>query len=169
MSPRIIDKVLPDDQADLLEQYFITSSEFNEWKFIPFVANNKDDYKLDHFYFQHIIYKQPEGTLKIESPVLDRVKHLLHIINYKALLRAKANLYTNVGKIVEHEPHIDYKFSHHSALYFVNTNNGYTTLANGTKVDSIKNRMVFFDGSTPHFSSTCSNQQVRVTLNFNFF
>ena len=38
MSPRIIDNVLPDDQADLLEQYFITSNEFNEWKFISFVA-----------------------------------------------------------------------------------------------------------------------------------
>ena len=169
MSPRIIDNVLPDDQADLLEQYFITSNEFNEWKFISFVANNNDDHKLDHFYFQHIIYKQPEGKLKIESPVLDRVNHLLHIINYKALLRAKANLYTNVGKIVEHEPHVDYNFHHHSALYFVNTNNGYTTLAGGKKVESVKNRLLIFDGSTSHFSSTCTDQQVRVTLNFNFF
>ena len=40
---------------------------------------------------------------------------------------------------------------------------------NGTKIDSVANRMVFFDGSQLHNSSTTSNAKERYNINFNFY
>ena len=167
----IIDDVIEEFEADQLEHYFLTSNQFNGWTFTPFVSQYQENNKrLDDFYFYHIIYMQPtRSTQSIKSPAMNHIPHLLDRLNFKALIRARANLYTNVGRIVEHDPHTDYNWSHNSAVYFVNTNNGYTTLGDGTKIESIKNRLVIFDGSTPHFSSTCTDKQARVTLNFNFF
>ena len=35
-------------------------------------------------------------------------------------------------------------------IYYINTNNGYTKLEDGTKVMSVANRLLLFDGSTSH-------------------
>ena len=168
----IIDDVLQDFEADQLEHYFLGSNQFKGWTFTPFVSRFVDkNERLDDFYFSHIIYMQPtrSSTHLVKSPAMDHITHLLDCLNFKALIRARANLYTNVGRIVEHDPHTDFNWSHRTGLYFVNTNNGYTTLADGTKVKSIKNRLLLFDGSKDHFSSTCTDRQARVTLNFSFF
>ena len=51
----------------------------------------------------------------------------------------------------------------------MNTNNGYTLFEDGTKVDSIANRMVVFDGNTKHTGSThTDDDRFRFVLNINF-
>ena len=54
-----------------------------------------------------------------------------------------------------------YKFPYKTAVFYVNTNNGYTEFEDGTKVESVENRIIFFDGSRPHNSSTCTDQKIR--------
>ena len=51
----------------------------------------------------------------------------------------------------------------------MNTNNGYTEFEDGTKVESVENRIVYFDGSIPHNSSTCTDQKVRAVISINYF
>ena len=82
---------------------------------------------------------------------------------------ATANIYLNnsVG-IGEHPQHIDYGFQHTAAVFSLNTCDGFTRLADGTKIDSVANRIVFFDGSSQHNSTTCTNQKGRFNINFNF-
>jgi len=68
----------------------------------------------------------------------------------------------------EHGQHVDYDFPSHAAIYSLNTCNGFTRLQDGTKVDSIANRLLIFDGSEVHNSSTTTDQKGRYNINFNY-
>ena len=87
----------------------------------------------------------------------------------KSLARIKLNFYPYTTKIQEHNPHQDQKNFIKAALFSLNTCNGFTRMHNGTKIDSVANRMVFFDGSQLHNSSTTSNAKARYNINFNFY
>jgi len=135
------------------------------WYFTDKVAS-VDEQRNFHFYWSHVFFTQHGGVtssfLNILNPILKKLK-------LKALIRIKANLYSSQGKIVEHEKHADYPFKHKAALFSLNTCNGFTTLAHNTKIKSVKNRMLFFDGSKPHHSSTSTDTSVRANINFNYF
>ena len=64
--------------------------------------------------------------------------------------------------------HIDGYDCSHTSIYYVNTNNGYTKFKKGGKVKSVENRMVIFDSDDWHQGFTCTDQQRRVLINFNF-
>jgi len=135
------------------------------WYFNDKVADMNDQDKF-HFYWTHTFFKQDGGVTssfyKILDPILKKLK-------FKALIRIKANLFSNQGKIKEHETHSDFPFRHKSGLFSLNTCNGFTTLADGTKIESVGNRILFFDASKPHHSSTCTDEVVRININFNYF
>ena len=135
------------------------------WYFNDKVANMNDQGKF-HFYWTHTFFKQDGGVTssfyKILDPILKKLK-------FKALIRIKANLFSNQGKIVEHEDHSDFPFAHKGALFSLNTCNGSTILKNNTKISSIANRMLLFDPSIPHCSSTCTDEKTRVNININYF
>ena len=119
-----------------------------------------------HFFWGHVFFRQNQGItssfFKILVPILKK-------LDIKALIRIKANLYSRDDKIKEHEKHVDYSFKHKGALFSVNTCNGFTMLADGTKIKSVGNRLLLFDTSQPHHSSTCTDAKVRVNINFNYF
>ena len=81
----------------------------------------------------------------------------------------RANLYSNQGKIIEHANHIDYSFKHKGALFSLNTCDGFTVLKDGTKIQSVANRILLFDPSQPHHSSTCTDAKIRCNININYF
>ena len=87
---------------------------------------------------------------------------------FRSLLRIKGNFYPHTETLREHAPHTDYKFSHTGALYSLNTCDGFTKLYDGTKVDSVANRILIFDASTSHNSSTTTTSAGRFNINFNF-
>tara|TARA_R100000030_G_scaffold24845_1_gene18018 strand:- start:438 stop:782 length:345 start_codon:yes stop_codon:yes gene_type:complete len=88
-------------------------------------------------------------------------------IDVKKLLRIKANFYPHTETVKEHSSHVDYDFSHAGAVYSLNTCDGYTRIGEEI-VESIENRMVFFDASELHNSTTTSNAKGRFNINFNF-
>ena len=67
----------------------------------------------------------------------------------------------------------DYLYKHKACILYINDNNGETCFKqkDGTikKVLPKPNRVVFFDGSNPHCSSTCTDVKRRVNVNFNYF
>ena len=65
--------------------------------------------------------------------------------------------------------HIDTEYSHKAAILSINTCDGYTKLKDGTKIDSIENRILLFDASKPHTPSTTTDQPVRINININYF
>ena len=104
------------------------------------------------------------------SPLLyNKITPILEKLDVKALIRVKCNLYPYSEKVHEHEMHSDSDYSHKAALLSINTCNGYTKLEDGTKIDSVANRVLIFDASKPHCSTTCSDTTARFNINFNYF
>ena len=68
--------------------------------------------------------------------------------------------------------HIDQAVKGHknikSAIYYVNSNNGYTKFKNGKKILSKQNKLIIFDNDQPHTGSTCTDERIRVVINFNY-
>lgn len=157
----IIDNFLNEEDFKKLESIIFHYSM--AWYFSDTVATNMDN--NDDYYYTHMLYQgvTPQSDLfYIVSPILDKLK-------IKALMRVKINLYPNVNKLIENKKHIDYPETHKGAIFYLNTNNGYTILNNGTKIESIKNRILLFDPSIPHSSTNCTDKKARVNINFNYF
>ena len=135
MNYKVIDNFLD-------EKYFNSLVSFLEeipWFFRSEVVEGIVENKI--FMFGHLFYAQnaPTSTnYEILIPLLDK-------LGVNCLMRIKANLYPNTEKIHEHPMHKDFEFSNTSALLSLNTCDGYTKLKDGTKIDSIANRVVIFD------------------------
>ena len=56
-----------------------------------------------------------------------------------------------------------------TSIFYVNTNDGYTLFEDGTKVESVANRMLSFPANMRHTGTTCTDQQIRIVINFNYF
>jgi hypothetical protein len=86
-------------------------------------------------------------------------------------MRIKFNFYPTTPEINYHDFHQDYgDISHHGCIFYLNTNNGMTIFENGYKVESIENRLMIFDPSILHRSTTCTDDEVgRFNINMNFF
>jgi len=118
----------------------------------------------DKYYFTHMFF----DTIVGESNNYSIIQPLILLIKPKLLIRVKGNFYPNTDKIFEHTQHVDYNFKNKGFIYYVNTNNGFTKLNDGTKVQSIANRALFFDPSLKHNSSTCTGDEPRINININY-
>jgi len=113
----------------------------------------------------HVIYDQGVPT----SDVYEEIGNIFFpYFEMRSLLRIKINFYPHTHSVIEHASHVDYDFSHTAAIFSLNTCNGYTKIGNDAIVDSVENRIVFFDGSNQHRSTTTSNQSGRFNIAFNY-
>ena len=113
----------------------------------------------------HVVYEFCEP----KSPLFEYIFPILNQIEVKSLIRIKANLFPNTETLFEHPMHSDYTFSHSGAILYLNTCDGYTKLKDGTKIDSVANRILFFDASEEHCSTTATNVPARFNININYF
>ena len=158
---KIVDNFLPQDYFEYLQKMMLDHNF--PWLYNAEVANRAE--VNDHFYFTHNLFDNYKPTSSIFEEFIPFFKQL----EMNALIRARGLLYTNQGRQIAHEKHTDAKFPHKTAVFYVNTNNGYTEFEDGTRVESVENRIVFFDGSIPHNSSTCTDQKIRVVISVNYF
>jgi hypothetical protein len=107
-----------------------------------YLLHGVTDAKNDDFFMLHTFFKEDCGVNSDWYP---------HIID----------------KQLVHGFHTDRKDKHMVVLFYFNDNNGYTLFKN-RKVKSKDNRAVIFDGSLEHSSTTCTNQNYRITLNINY-
>ena len=92
----------------------------------------------------------------------------MDVLQPKAIIRVKANKYTQTPTLEQHEYHQDFPFKHKAAIFYVNTNNGQTQFVDNT-VNSIENNMLLFDASVEHRSTSTTDAQHRININFNYF
>ena len=135
----------------------------------PFFFNNtvaykEDEKKLTDFYFHHMIYEDFRPT----SDAFSLVGPIINKLEIKSLLRIKVNMYTRTEEIIKHNMHRDFHFEHKGAILSLNTCDGGTWIEDKF-VKSEENQIVLFDPSKPHCSTSCTNEQVRVNINFNYF
>ena len=55
-----------------------------------------------------------------------------------------------------------------TSIFYVNTCNGYTELKDGTKIESVANRLVSFPADTRHRSVSQTDEQRRLVININY-
>jgi hypothetical protein len=162
MSYEVIDNFLSEDDYLKIKYEMIDSKNF-PWFYYPDVT--EENVVGETFYFSHMFFNNPY----IKSNFFELVNPIINKINPKSLRRVKGNLYPNMGRWIENQKHVDQDYECRGAIFYVNTNNGCTVLEDGTKIESIANRILFFDSGKPHNSTHCTDQKIRVNINFNYF
>ena len=139
------------------------------WQFGPGVVGKEvtGGYEEQHIYFTNILYLSTplsKWCSLIAGPLMERTPNL------RQLQRVKVNLYPRDTTFFEHASHHDNDWKdEHGALFLVNTCNGYTKRHDGTKTDSVANRMLYFRPHLDHSSTNTTDELCRVTVNFNYF
>lgn len=164
MSIKIVDNFLNYNEFLKIKEFML--SDQIRWIFSNYVSEESET--DPNFYFVHHFYKDYNFC----SNFFSILNPILWLLNPKAIIRIKGNMYPKDNLNYLHGYHIDFPFSHLGAIFYVNSNNGKTFFNNSHEVfsvDSIENRIVFFDPSIPHSSSSHTDQKVRVNINFNYF
>ena len=93
-------------------------------------------------------------------------------LGIKTIKRIKANLNLQTPEIITHGFHVDdptLKNPAHNAIYYVNSNDGYTLFEDGTKIESVENRLVIFNSLLKHTGTSCTDEKLRCVVNFLYY
>ena len=164
---QVIDNFLPEYQFKQL-QSVILSVEF-PWYFNDCAVKRGDD----RYQFTHRIFNLTKGKIsssyyslfdiaqqKLGVSRLDRIKLNL---NPKTFFHRKNGFHTDQRSEFEGVPQ-----HQKTAVFSLNTNNGWTEFKKGGKVKSVANRLVTFDSGLIHQGVTCTDEKIRVVINFNY-
>ena len=162
---KIVDDALPKEYFDKLVEAIVWNEKF-KWNMNANVAGPEGNPDLRNWHFCSLGYWE---NIPIEQELFAMVHPLLYKLpEFNSLVRIKANFFPNTSELFVHNMHKDYPYRHKGALLSLNTCDGYTLLDDGTKVDSIANRILYFDPSIPHASTTTTNAKGRFNININY-
>lgn len=161
----IIDNYLPEQTYHNIRNQMLA---FNfPWFSSKIVNDSPQNYKrnvqmIHMFYTNHA---PQTDHLEIIYPLLDKIQPL-------SIIKIKANFMTGTDRIVEHGLHNDITEAEDrpyikTAIYYLNTCDGYTMFEDGTKVESVGNRFVEFPNSMRH-TGTSTTDEYRMVLNLNY-
>jgi hypothetical protein len=156
----IIDNFLSEEEFESIHGLMM-GSDFPWYFNNGILVKDKDDTK---FQFTHTFYMNSMA----QSNFIDRLNPIFTKISANALIRVKSNLQTRSNSVVETGLHTDTNFPCTTAIFYINTNNGYTAFEDGTRVDSVANRLVSFDSNMKHSGTTHTDTATRVLINFNY-
>jgi len=167
---KVIDNFLEEEYFNKLSSTVCSTNYDFAWyygSYHPYFGDKNDPLQ---YFFTHIVYKNNVP----QSPCFDLCQGLLKVIDakgegIKSLLRIRANYFPNTpNNIHEYPMHIDMDFSHTAAILSFNTCDGYTKLADGTKIDSVENRVILFDAGEEHTGTTTTNEKARFNIIVNY-
>ena len=162
----------------LSEYYFksirdqVLSPDF-PWYFNDHIVSLKNRGKGE-FQFTHTLMTaegvSPSPDQEIHSNYYSVFIPVLQKLEAKKSFRIKANLLSRTFFHRKSGYHRDIPRigEHQTAIYYLNTNNGWTEFKKGGKVKSVANRIVIFDSDLEHRGVTCTDEQRRVVINFNY-
>jgi len=151
----IIDDFLNHNQFDMIRRLVMGTSF--PW-FFGSVTTGSKFHQNTHCFYQ---YDQP-------THLYSNILCLREKLNVQSLVRVKANLNPRTETIEEHDYHIDFP-NMKTAVFYLNTCDGYTKFKNGKKVNSVANRVVIFDSNLEHCGTSCTDAPARVVINLNYF
>ena len=169
---KVIDNLLTEEQSNLIENTLI--GENFPW-FIsgtipttPSIDNNnfwKTETAETEKLFSHFFY----DNLSVNSNYFNCIEPIIQLINPVSLMRIKANLQWKTDTNLRQGFHKDTLYDNLVGIYYVNTNNGKTLFEDGTEINSVKNRLLIFKGSSVHSGTTCTDKNFRCVINFLFY
>ena len=123
----------------------------NNYQFTHRIFHYADGGIISDYYSLCDIIQQKLGVRK-----LSRIK--MNLLP-QTFFHRKGGMHTDLGGL----PSIQ-----KTAIFYLNTNNGWTEFKKGGKVKSVANRMVIFDSNIEHQGVTCTDKKRRVVINFNY-
>ena len=164
---KVIDNFLPLQEFKQLSN--IVLSDYFPWYF-----NDDKTYKGDGYYqFTHTLFGGYEEG--INSNFYSNFNSILHRLNVHNLGRLKLNLnhktlfHRKFGWHTDGMVNKNFELSFHkTAIFYFNTNNGFTKIKGCGKIKSIANRMVIFDTNLLHTGFSCTDKKRRIIMNCNF-
>ena len=149
---------------------FLEISDYNN--LVNGLLNNNFDWYHNHdttsddlHYFTHTFYTNYGFSSKYHNKLTPFIKK----INPASFVHIQATLFNKHTTVQEFQPTNKFEFKHKCMIYFINNNDGYTKLADGTKLYTKENRAVFFDVKDPFIDTTCTNDVFRMTMSFHYF
>ena len=177
---KIEDNFLKQEEFDKIQSFILGDNSRMPWYYASLIDIPSENEKNDasKFQFIHLFYVGLNEFLP--SPFLEKLDPIMIKLKTVSVYRIKANLLTRTPNIVENTIHVDIgnlkepwleeKLAQWTtSIFYVNTNNGYTKFEDGTKVESVANRMVTFPANIKHTGTTCTDEQARIVINFNYF
>lgn len=162
----IIDNFLDCEYLEEIQNLFIYQGIL-PWYYntnVVFQEKNKESFQFTHTFY---------NNFKVQSSYYNYIEDLIYKLNPISLIRVKSNLLTKTDKARIHDYHTDIdipeKLNSKTAIFYINSNNGKTLFLDGEEVESIENRLVIFDSKLIHTGTTCTDEKVRVLINFNYF
>ena len=162
MTFEVIDNFLPKEQHEMIAHTML-GSDF-PWYYNDYVVGPDETDTVYNSQFTHQFYTRDSWNSDYQQLMLP----ILEKLNPRALIRIKANLSLATDKIIEGRWHTDFQFECRTAVYYVNTNNGFTKFRSNHKVESVANRLVVFDSHDLHTGATATDTKARCVINLNY-
>ena len=129
------------------------------WYFMPFKVHEGDD----NYRFCHLFLAKG----KVLSKFFEILHPILKKLIVKEIIRIKANLTLKQKERVKSDMHVNFK-NYKSAIFNLNTNNGYTLFDKGKKIPSQENRVDELDLNLKHCAVDHIDTKFRIVINFNY-
>ena len=163
---KVVDNYLSQEDFNTIRNHLYSDGMWAFLDAIDFKDDEGDKFQFYHYYVKQSI--QVSNYLNILLPIINKIKPF-------ACTRIKANFLTRTSTITENRFHVDINMSEDklyqwtTSIFYVNTNNGYTKFEDGTKIESVANRFITFPANRKHLGTSCTDQNSRVVINFNYY
>ena len=152
----VIDNFLPEKQFKSIQS--VMMGEDFPWYYKDYIAY---EWKEDNgFQFTHMFLDPDVGNSS-------RYYLMKPFEKMGKMYRIKSNLRTRTLFRGRSYYHIDYP-NMTTAIFYINTCNGYTKFKKGGKIKSVENRMVIFDSNLEHAGFSTTDEKKRIVINFNY-
>ena len=159
---KVIDNFLSDEEFKDVSK--VLMGDNFPWYFNSILTSEQRD---KQFYFSNTLFcSSPPWNGKCAQ--FNVAQSILSHLKIETLYRIKTNCQPRTLFHRKSLYHIDYTCACFTAIFYVNTTNGWTEFKKGGKVKSVANRMLIFDSNLEHRGVSCTDQQTRVVINFNY-
>jgi len=156
------------NQEDFIKIKNYFCSDKMGWFYNKEQTITEEDQRKDASFFSHRIWYND----KIEtSPfVYQLIEPIIKKIKPRKILRIKANLVINRRIQTASNFHLDDDTKHKVAIYYINTNNGFTLLdpIKRKEIKCEENKLLIFDGKILHSAVAQTDTDQRLVINFNY-
>ena len=164
---KIIDNFLPEDEFKLIQSVMMSdcsrprADNMFPWIYCKGRATRNDGL----FLMVHMFHNPP---IDPNSKYINLWNNFMTKVEAKKCHRIKANLTFKTPTIEPGPFHKDFS-DIKTAVFYINTNNGYTEFETGVIVNSVANRVCIFDSNLTHRGTThTEGDHQRIVVNFNY-
>ena len=165
MDIKIVDNFIDEQNFHHIRTMLL--SDYFPWFLSQVLEDELADTHKYNFQFCHIFHGQDHN----ESIFFSELHPILEKLNILDIHHIKTNLLTRTDNIIKHGFHVDIldaKPNHRTSIFYINNCDGFTEFEDGTIVNSKENRLVTFPSTLKHTGTSCTNNHLRLVINFNY-